>query len=57
MPWKSLKEKYHHFKQQSYATPKNISDVNTIRKFGDISQYVPFISQDRPEKIEIPILQ
>lgn len=52
-----LKEKYRNYRQQSYHTPRPIIDVNFVRKFDQVCQYLCFVGALKAEKMEIALIQ
>jgi hypothetical protein len=52
-----LKEKYKGYKQQSYYTPRAISEVNFVRKFEQVCQYLCWVGALKAEKMEIVLIQ
>jgi hypothetical protein len=52
-----LREKYRNYKQQSYHTARPISDVNFVRKFDQVCQYLCFVGALKAERMEIALIQ
>ncbi len=51
-----LRDKYRYYKQQSYHTPRPITEVNFVRKFEQVCQYLCFVGALKAEKMEIGLI-
>lgn len=53
----ALRDKYKNYRQQGYNSPKPIREVNFVKKFESVCNYICFTVQTRAQKTDILLIQ